>query len=152
MTVARLCSNLVLPPAIGVLLLLGTQSVASAQARSVGDSTQPVRGCRGDVTSFEMEGLFMTMTRHPVVTRVLAGSPAALAGLQVGDSVISTNGMDTMAPLSPRPARPRFAPGDTIRLVLQRGTQRVPAFVVLGIRPEGSSDSAPLCVPFAPAR
>ena len=152
MTVARLYSTMLRAPAMGLTLLVTTQSVSSAQASSAADPTPPVRGCQGYETSNEWDAVFLVATRHPVVSRVQAGSPAALAGMQVGDSLLSMNGVDTMTPLKGRPPLSRFAPGDTLLLVLQRGTQQVPATVVLGIRQEGASEGTSVCVPFARSR
>jgi S1-C subfamily serine protease len=152
MTVARLCSTLLQAPAMGLALLVTTQSVASAQASSTGAPTPPVRGCQGSETWNEFDAVLLVATRHPVVSRVQAGSPAALAGMQVGDSVLSMNGVDTMTPLKGRPPLSRFAPGDTLLLILQRGTQQVPASLVLGVKQEGASEGASVCVPFVRSR
>ena len=138
--------------AVGLALLVTMPSVASAQAGSTGAPTPPVRGCQGHETSNEFDGVFLVPTRHPVVSRVQAGSPSALAGVQVGDSLLSMNGVDLMTSLKGRPPLSRFAPGDTLVLVLQRGTQQVPASVVLGIKQEGTSEGASACLPFAGSR
>jgi S1-C subfamily serine protease len=152
MTVARLCATMLQAPAMGLALLFTTQSVASAQASIHGAPTPPVRGCQGYETSNEMDLVLLEVTRHSVVSRVQAGSPAALAGMQVGDSVLSIKGVDTMTPVQGRPPLSRFAPGDTLLLVLQRGTNQVSASVVLGIRQDGASEGASVCVPFARSR
>ena len=152
MTVAWLCATKLQAPAMGLALLVTTQSIASAQASSPGVPTPPVRGCNGFETWNEMDLTLFVVTRHPVMSRVQAGSPAALAGIQVGDSLLSINGVDTMTPLKGRPPLSRFAPGDTLLLVLQRGANQVPASVVLGIRQDGANEDASVCVPFARSR
>ena len=88
------------------------------------------RGCRGDVMSFNVEGLFLTVTDYPVITLVPPGTPAALAGLQPGDSVVTVAGRDSRerAPGAKR----SFAPGDTLTLTVRRQQADLPIIIVFG--------------------
>ena len=66
---------------------------------------------------------------------VIAGSPAATAGLREGDIVTSIEGVtiDTEHPLDA--VLTQFAPGRTVTLEILRGGQKQSVQVALGTRP-----------------
>lgn len=56
------------------------------------------------------------------VRRVLAGSPAAEAGLKADDLVVRINGQAVERPASARPILADVEPGDTVALLVRRGS------------------------------
>lgn len=65
------------------------------------------------------------------------GSPAARAGLRAGDVIVAVEGinLDSEHPLDA--VLTQFAPGETIRLEILRGSERLTVSVTLATRPEG---------------
>ena len=95
-------------------------------------------------------------TRHGVlVSGVLDGTPAANAGLEPGDIIVSIDGRRTDTPASLARTIAQSAPEDTIALELVRDGRTVVKTAVLATRPSdpsattGSKDEAE---PAAPAR
>jgi hypothetical protein len=89
----------------------------------------------GLVYSYDMEGLLIGNGRrlppraphHPVVSGLLAGSPAAASGLQVGDTILSANGRDGRE----KNLFPDRAPGARYELRVRRaGANREFSFAV----------------------
>ena len=70
----------------------------------------------------------MVFPSYPEIVDVQPGSPAALAGMRVGDLVVVQDGRDLVAD---PPPQPRLA-GDTVQLVVWRAGAEVPLTVVLG--------------------
>jgi membrane-associated protease RseP (regulator of RpoE activity) len=91
--------------------------------------TSSERGCRGDEISITVDVLG-SMADFPVITVVPPGTPAALAGLHAGDSVVSLGGRDSRE----RPTKPLpfFAPGDTLKMTVRRGQTDLPIVLVFG--------------------
>jgi S1-C subfamily serine protease len=88
------------------------------------------RGCRGDEMTFSLDAVLLTMTAFPVISIVPPGTPAALAGLQPGDSIVSVAGRDSRE--KPTGERPFFAPGDSLALTVRREQTDVPIVIVFG--------------------
>ncbi|GIW20934.1 MAG: serine protease [Chloroflexota bacterium] len=65
------------------------------------------------------------------------GSPAARAGLQAGDIIVSVEGvkLDSEHPLDA--VLTQFSPGQTVHLEILRGAERLTVSVTLATRPEG---------------
>jgi C-terminal processing protease CtpA/Prc len=133
--------------AVAVTIMLGSL-IASGQLRAqAATPTSRERGCRGDEMTFDLDGVFLTMTAFPVISIVPSGTPAALAGLQVGDSVVSVAGRDSRE--RPKGERPFFAPGDSLALVVRRQQVDIPIVIVFGrLLQEGTGSAATrLCRP-----
>lgn len=66
---------------------------------------------------------------------VVAGSPAARAGIQVGDIIVAIEDVpiDTEHPLNA--VLSQFAPGDTVAVRILRGGETITVRVTLGVRP-----------------
>ena len=75
------------------------------------------RGCLGHEMTFALDA-FSSMADFPVIAVVPAGTPAALAGLQAGDSVVRLSGRDSREMPTGQPRL--FAPGDTMTLTVRR--------------------------------
>ena len=69
------------------------------------------------------------------VTRVFAGTPAAKAGLKVGDVVTALDGKSIAGADSLTAAVANGTPGDTITLTIRRGGATQHVSVTLGVRP-----------------
>ncbi len=121
----------------GALFVRGT---AAAQTTARTPELPYERGCHGNAIQMRIDGFTKLPTAYPLVTEVEAGSPAALAGLQVGDSLVSQSGVEFTDGVPPQ----RYAVGDTIRLVVRRGGRNHPVVLVLGratVSADGSSGS-----------
>jgi regulator of sigma E protease len=86
-------------------------------------------------------GLAMAYGRSetpPVIAQVMPGTPAAAAGLQVGDRIASIDGRQ-MAVFDDIPMAVMHRPGEPVRLVVERGTERLN----LMLAPELHTDDDP---------
>ncbi|MEP6622408.1 MAG: PDZ domain-containing protein [bacterium] len=90
--------------------------------------------------TFSMDAIFHTITAFPIITIVPPGTPAALAGLQVGDSIITVAGRDSRE--MPSGERRFFAPGDSLTLTVRRRQTDIPIVIVFGRMVEESTGSA----------
>jgi hypothetical protein len=130
------------------LLLL--PAALAAQTAGPTASARPA-GCRGvtsESSSFEgvgPGGQRVVFPTYATVATVQKGSPAEVAGMQVGDIVILQDGRDVVG----NPPQPSLA-GDTVQLVVVRGETEVPLTIVLGRwdPPEGETR---VCLPLDPA-
>lgn len=97
----------------------------------------------------QLEGRLQTLTQTRVVS-VTADSPAAQAGLQVGDVILSVN--DTPLDANNRLADviARFKPGDEVTLKIRRGNEEQDIRVTLGENPD-KKGAAFLGIRYAPA-
>lgn len=66
------------------------------------------------------------------VTRVLANSPAARAGVKTGDIVVRLRGHDVKTPKGAREAVADIRPGERVPMLLKRGSESVDLVVVAG--------------------
>ncbi len=80
-------------------------------------------------------GAYITAPQGSGQQAVIAGSPAAKAGLQSGDIIVAVDGqkIDATHPLDLMLVS--YAPGDTIHLQVLRGSQTLDISVTLGVRP-----------------
>lgn len=121
-------------PFLLLAALLLTSRAAAAQTIQL---AEPRAGtiCQGysfEITTSSLFGIH----DYPLVTEVGAGSPAARAGLRVGDRLVSVNGRDQLRDDTP-PRRP--APGDSLRLVVRRGQEELPLLMIVGeLRPDAA--------------
>ena len=125
---------------IALLLLLA--AVPAAAQREVIRTPVAGEGCQG----FALRSTLGPMgpVEYPVITGVRAGYPAALAGLQVGDTVVSRDGHDAVAEHDAVSGPP--APGDSVVFVVRRAGQSVRVRVIVGeLRP--GPDGQLVCVP-----
>ncbi|MBD0319871.1 MAG: hypothetical protein ICV87_06045 [Gemmatimonadetes bacterium] len=131
------------------LIVAGGVSLGGTAAAQITVRTRDAgyeRGCRGHTIELQIDRFTRVPAAYPVVAAVEAGSPSARAGMQVGDSLVSQDGVDFTAGVPPR----RYAVGDTIRLVVRRGGRNHPLLLVLGRAPvPGDSASGAVCRPAA---
>lgn len=71
-----------------------------------------------------------------VVQRVAEHTPAQQAGLQVGDVIVSVQGVPTPHAAALKSALRDFAPGDVLRVRYLRGGRQLTALVELAARPD----------------
>lgn len=95
---------------IGAALAL----LLAAPALEAQDAVVLRRGMLG--IRHEAAGTNRVNARQRVVTEVVPGSPAERAGLTVGDTILSINGLAATAQVMSAP----FEPGDTVRLRVRR--------------------------------
>ena len=96
------------------------------------------RGCRGDEIQGSLNATFGTPDSYPVVSYVQAGSPADVAGLRVGDTLVAQDSVDMMQLMR---ASRRFAVGDTLRITLRRAGGARDVALVLGRRDTTARDA-----------
>lgn len=113
-----------------ITIVLGSLIASGRVEAQTANAVSRERGCRGDELSVSMDAVFLTITAFPVITLVPPGTPAALAGLQVGDSVVSVAGRDSRE--RPTGARPFFAPGDSLTLIVRRQQTDIPTVLIFG--------------------
>ena len=130
---------------LAVLLFVAGAQRAAAQAAPAPQGA-PAVGCRGYTFSSSTDDLTGVHVVYPTLTLIQPGSPAALAGLQAGDSIVAVNGSETLA-YEPDRDRPR-APGDTVVMTVRRGKADVTTRVVLGRRASPvPQETVGLCMP-----
>lgn len=91
----------------------------------------------GPVTSAVRELEHLTPSSGALVLAVEPGSPAASAGIEVGDVVVSFDGTPITSPEDVTAAIHPHAPGDHVQLGLYRGPTRLTVDVTLGANPAG---------------
>jgi S1-C subfamily serine protease len=114
-----------------VALALALPGAACAQSRSSVEA--PGRASLGFAYSSNLiddASGALKWADYPVVRHVYGGSPAAQAGLRVGDQILRINGRDGTEPKAYH--NPRI--GERCTLVVQRGTQEVEISYVLTAR------------------
>jgi S1-C subfamily serine protease len=81
----------------------------------------------------EVEG-----TKYYEITRVVPGSPAETAGLQVGDVLTGVNGVDfgDKDKEKMKKAKHSWSPGDTVKYMVKRNGQATKIAVTLGELPK----------------
>ena len=132
-----------MPRLTSVLLLLAAVGPAVA-----GDG-QPrcdweVEACvRSMIQSFENKGwigieLDFSESESPRIIRVLEGSPAAAAGLAVGDVLVALDGVayTTASKDELREAKKTMVPGREVRLTVRRGGEELVLPLTLGSIPQ----------------
>jgi S1-C subfamily serine protease len=72
-----------------------------------------------------------------VVTEVRAGSPAAAAGVEVGDRLITINGVDAAREFENLAERLALRVGDRVQIRVERGGRRIDLSLRAGERPSG---------------
>lgn len=90
------------------------------------------------VTLF-VTGTPMPQTTMPVVRAVVAGSPAALAGLQVGDVVTAVDGRALLNRDEFIAYLGQSQPGSPLSLTLRRGAETLSLFATLATHPDDSA-------------
>lgn len=93
------------------------------------EGRQSYLGTVPDMSASEVPGLRLTGVR--------AGSPADLGGLKAGDVIVELGGAAVKDLYSYSDALYAHKPGDVVKIVVQRGTERVELTVTLGRRGGG---------------
>ena len=78
----------------------------------------------------------LTPTQGAVILDVVTGSPAASAGLRQGDVIISIDGKQITSADQVTAITRSHKPGDTLRVTVQRGSQRLTESVTLTTPPQ----------------
>ena len=78
------------------------------------------------------------------VTDVSAGSPAAEAGVRPGDVIIGYDSQEWVSTPNVIGLLANYAPGDTLNLYIQRGSERLDVPVLLGAHPTRIVEPAPV--------
>jgi S1-C subfamily serine protease len=94
--------------------------------RAAAAGAQPYLGSVPDMAAADTPGLR--------VTGVTPGSPADVGGLRAGDTVVELGGTAVTDLQSYSDALYARKPGETVRIVVLRGAQRVTLTVTLGSR------------------
>ncbi|MBM3972667.1 MAG: PDZ domain-containing protein [Planctomycetes bacterium] len=85
-------------------------------------------------------GVYLDQERdQPVVVEVIPDSPAAKAGLLVGDVIVSLGDAAPVARERMRAALAAAKPGDRMELMVRRGDREHRVIVKLGDRPDGAA-------------
>jgi hypothetical protein len=119
---------------LAALVLLLAPAALAAQTTGTPQNASRPPGCRGtnsqssSLTLPGLDGKPVEIPSYGEVVNVQPGSPAEIAGMQVGDMVLLQDGHDLVA--NP-PTQPRLA-GDTVQFVVLRAGAEVPLTVVLG--------------------
>jgi serine protease Do len=113
--------------------------VAQAVTRQLMDGRKITRGYIGATIqdlSEEMAGSWgLSGRKGAVVAGLVAGGPAAKAGLQPGDVVTSVNGKDVAGASEMTRAVAKVQAGDTLRIDLYRNGKPKTVSIVAGLRP-----------------
>lgn len=88
-------------------------------------------------------GVFLDSTEHPQVMEVIPDSPAAKAGLQIGDRFLSVNDVATPTTAAFVTAIQAGKPGQRVRLKVQRDGKELAVVVRLAERPPEDEIPAP---------
>jgi membrane-associated protease RseP (regulator of RpoE activity) len=127
--VAVVAALLVASGAVAALLLTGGSGGGGSQAPTSG------KGYLGlSVTALPSQGLR--------VASVQEGGPAAKAGIQTGDLILSVDGQVVKTPEQLKSVVEAKAPGTTVTITFDRGDQEMRATVKLGEAPAGAQIEA----------
>lgn len=118
---------------IPLCIALAVSAPSAAAAQSGGNAGTTTRASLGFAYSSNLlddAAGAMKWADYPLVRHVYSGSPAARAGLQVGDQILRINGRDGTEPTAYH--NPRI--GEQCTLLVQRGTRQVEISYVLSAR------------------
>jgi S1-C subfamily serine protease len=103
--------------------------------------------CQGHTWSWKRDVHSGELIEYPAVTEVQTGSPADIAGLQVGDTVVALNETEMVGAARPFSTPP--VTGDTIQMRVRRNGTEHNVHLVVGrrVRLSQSSDDGPVCRP-----
>ncbi len=113
-----------------------TAQKITAQLIEEGEVVYPYLGIVPEPVTDELAARFdLAVEQGVLVTDVEPGSPAAAGGIEPGDVVVALDGttIDRDNPLTEFLFT--YAPGDTVQVTVQRGTEQVELDVTLGERP-----------------
>jgi 2-alkenal reductase len=118
----------------------------AAQLIEDGDVSYPYLGIEPEPVTDELAARFnLAVDEGVLVAAVEPGSPAAEAGIEPGDVIVALDGspIDRENPLTEFLFA--YAPGDTVRATVQRGSEQMDVDVTLGERPVApqSPDTGP---------
>jgi C-terminal processing protease CtpA/Prc len=116
--------------AVAAVALLGAPGAAQAQRRDTVTSGTTIINRRPN--AYIGLGTSYQRGKHLLVAAVAEGSPAASAGLAVGDTLISVDGHDTR---EPGPLFPGLAPGRRYTLIVERDGEELELFLTAAAPP-----------------
>lgn len=122
--------------ALFVTLLVAGVAYAVASDLSRHSSPQPA-AARGPGPAWLGVDLTTAGIRGAVVSAVVRGSPAAMAGIRPGDVITALDTQPIVTPAILIAALSGLQPGDPVDIQLQRGASQYTAHVVLGRAPNG---------------
>ena len=121
---------------LSALIVLAVVMIGSSPNYPHVDHAQQASTAVPTVSAAAYLGLLTNPTARGVeVVQVIAGSPAAAAGVRVGDVVISINGANVTPQQSPATILRSLSPGASITLIITRDTGWQALQVTLGTRP-----------------
>jgi serine protease Do len=121
---------------IGFAIAINTAAKIANEIVTTGHATHPYVGVEYQPLSAAAAAqLNVTATQGALIESVVAGSPAADAGLQKGDIVTQIDGKDLTTDSAFAEAVDNHKPGDVITLTVQRNGQNMSVKVTLGTRP-----------------
>lgn len=120
--------------AVTILLSAAAACAPAGQVAAQGGGTavptsETVRISQPPATAWVGFGAEVLDEGRMVITQVVAGSPAADAGFQAGDTLMAVDGRDA---LEHRPNFRRLTPGQRYRIVVRRGTGTLELVLVPG--------------------
>ena len=121
---------------IGFAQSINQAKAIAAQLVTTGQAIHPYLGIQYVPLNPALAAhLNLSVTRGMYVTAVTSGSPAAQAGIQPGDVIISADGQDLNTESSLASIVNQHKPGDTITLTILRNGQRQTVSVTLAQMP-----------------
>lgn len=117
---------------LGLSLALSLAISGLASGLAVGQEPPGWVGVSMDVVTTSQEGGTRTFVR---IADVQMGSPAALAGVMPGDLLLRVNELSGGSELARLPTLLRLHVGDSVRMVVRRGTETYEARMTAGARP-----------------
>ncbi len=126
-------------PVQGLFFAIPSNTVKQIAAKLIADSKviYPYFGINTTaVTPDVVASANLTVDHGAYVDEVPAGGPAAMAGIQQGDVILSIDGEDINQTSSFVDVLFKYAPGDVVDVVLQRGSDQLTVQVTLAVRPD----------------
>ena len=126
----------VMAQGIGFAIAINAAQPIAAQLAAGGRVSHPFLGVAYvPVTPGIAAQLGVSVKQGVVVSQVVAGSPAARAGLQTRDVIAAVDGQPIVDETTLGRELNRRKPGERVQLSIVRGSERVPLDVALGERP-----------------
>jgi serine protease Do len=121
---------------IGFAIAINAARPIAEQPATAGRVVHPFLGIAyGLVTPALAERFDLPAKQGVVISQVVAGAPAAQAGLQLKDVITAVDGQPIVDETTLGRALSRRKPGERVQLTVARGTERLTLDVTLGERP-----------------